>query len=264
MHHHHRLPLIAAASLALIACRKEREGNTADRDFTAALDNGRAEFYFNDALKQGETAFKDGTLPCSATVTIDLDAQPHTLLIDFGAQNCTGADGLRRRGRLLFTFTGPYGQQGTVITLTPQEYHVNDLLLQGTKVVTNLGPNAQGQTHFSVQVNGTVTAPDASWTSTHTYQRVRTWIAGEGTPNPFDDVYLITGGGSGVNRFGQSFTVTITTPLRVEVGCPWIVSGVQEVSPQGRPVRVIDFGSGACDSQVTVTVNGFTFTVGGG
>lgn len=255
------LPLLA---LALTACRRETASSPADRDLTVAWDNSRAEFYFNDALKQGETAFKDGTLPCAASVIIDLQVQPNTLLIDFGTENCLGADGLKRRGRLLFTFTGPYAEPGTVITLTPQDYHVNDHLVQGSKVVTNLGANAQGQTWFSVQVNGTVTAPDGSWTSTHTYQRTRTWIAGEGTPNPLDDVYLITGGGSGINRNGLPFTVLITTPLRVEVGCPWIVSGVQEVTPQSRPVRVIDFGNGACDSQVTVTVNGFTFTFGGG
>jgi hypothetical protein len=254
------LPLLA---LALVACRKEAAPNPADRDYTVALDNSRAEFYFNDALKQSEVALKNGDVPCAVTVTIDLDAQPATLLIDFGTENCTGADGLRRRGRLFATFTGPYGQQGTVITITPQDYHVNDHLVEGTKVVTNAGPNADGNTFFTVTVNGSVTAPDGSWTSTHSYQRTRTWIAGEGTPNPFDDVYLITGGGSGVNRNGLPFTVQITTPLRIEIGCPWIVSGVQEVTPQGRPTRIIDFGNG-CSNQVTITVNGFSVTIGGG
>jgi hypothetical protein len=254
------LPLLA---LALVACRKEAAPSPADRDYTVAVDNSRAEFYFNDALKQSEVALKNGDVPCAVTVTIDLDAQPATLLIDFGTENCTGADGLRRRGRLFATFTGPYGQQGTVITITPQDYHVNDHLVEGTKVVTNAGPTADGNTFFTVVVNGSVTAPDGSWTSTHNYQRTRTWIAGEGTPNPFDDVYLITGGGSGVNRNGLPFTVQITTPLRIEIGCPWIVSGVQEVTPQGRPARVIDFGNG-CSNQVTITVNGFSVTIGGG
>ncbi len=254
------LPLLA---LSLTACRKETASNPADRDYTMAVDNSRAEFFFNDALKQSEIAFKDGEVPCAVSVTLDQEAEPNTLLIDFGTENCTGADGLKRRGKLLVTFTGPYGEQGTVITITPQDYHVNDHLVQGNKTVTNAGPNDQGQTYFTVSVNGSVTAPDGSWTSTHNYQRVRTWIAGEGTLNPFDDAYLITGGGGGVNRNGLPFTVQITTALKVEIGCPWIISGVQEIVPQGLPARIIDFGNG-CNSQVSVTVDGFTFTFGGG
>lgn len=250
--------------LALVACRREEGASPADNDIAMALDNSRAELYFADALKQSDAAFKNGTVPCAVSVTLDLQAMPHTMLVDFGAENCTGPDGLRRRGRLLVTFTGPYAEPGTVITITPQEYFVNDHQVQGSKTVTNMGDNPQGQPYFNVAVAGTVTAPDSSWTSTHSYQRVRTWVQGSGTPNPLDDVYLISGGGSGVNRNGQDFTVTITTPLRVEIGCPWIVSGVQEVVPQGRPVRILNFGNGACDNQVTVTVNGFTFTLGGG
>ena len=249
--------------LTLSACRKETEAPV-DRDYTIAMDNSRAELYFTDALKQSDLAFKDGTVPCAVEVTIDLQSQPYSMLIDFGTTNCTGADGLSRRGRLFVTFTGPYSEPGTVITITPQEYRVNDHLVQGVKTVTNAGTNAQQQSYFTVAVSGTVTAPDGSWTSTHNYNRVRTWIAGENTAAILDDVYLITGGGIGTNRAGLPFTQQITTPLRAEVGCPWIVSGVVEIVPQGKQARVIDFGNGACDAQATVTVGGFSFTFGGG
>jgi hypothetical protein len=256
--------LIALPVLFFGSCRKG-ENNVAkpDRDHTAALDNYRAEFYFADALKQSDIAFKNGVGGCIQSVTIDLDAMPHTMLIDFGTTNCVGQDGLTRRGQLLVTFTGPYTEPGTQITITPQNFFVNDHAIQGVKTVTNAGPNDQGQTHFNVAVTGTITAPDGSWTSTHNYQRTRTWIQGEGTPALLDDVYLITGGGNGINRNGVPFTVNITTPLRVEVGCPWIVSGVQEIIPGGLPARIINYGDGACDPQVTITVGGFSFVIGG-
>jgi hypothetical protein len=254
---------IVTVLLFLSACRGKEDAPSPNRDLTAAQDNYRAELYFADALKQSDIAHKDGAAGCIQNVLVDLTVMPRTMLVDFGNTNCTGADGLQRRGRLLVTFTGPYSEAGTVITITPQDYHVNDHLLQGVKTVTNAGPDDQGNTHFIVTVAGTVTAPDGSWTSTHNYQRTRTWIAGEGTAALLDDVYLITGGGSGVNRHGTAFTVQITTPLRVEVGCPWIVSGVQEIVPQGQPARVIDFGQGGCDAQVTITVGNFSFVVGG-
>lgn len=250
--------------LTFTACRKETaEPQQPAPSYTVAIDNSLAEFYFNDAMKQTDIALKDNDVPCAVTVTIDLQAQPHTLLIDFGNENCMAADGLQRRGRLFVTFTGAYGDEGTVIVITPQDYHVNDHLVQGSKTVTNAGPNGQGQTYFTVSVNGTVTAPDGSWTSSHHAQRTRTWIAGEGTPNPFDDVYLIAGGGGGVSRSGTPYTLEITTPLRVEIGCPWIVSGAERIIPEGGFTYDIGFGNG-CNNQVTVTVNGMTFTFGGG
>jgi hypothetical protein len=255
--------LIAALALVLVACRKDRVSDPNDRDYTLAQDNIRSEFFFNDLYKQSELAFKNGEVPCAVAVSFDLDAEPATLHIDFGSENCTAADGLRRRGSLLVTFTGAYAAEGTVITVTPQEYHVNDHRVQGTKTLTNAGPDDQGRTHFLVNGEGSITAPDADWTTTHSFQRTRTWIAGEGTPDPFDDVYLIGGAGSGVNRNGSAYTVEITTPLRIEVGCPWIISGVQQLMSPGRSVRIIDYGNG-CNSAVSFTVNGLTFTIGGG
>ncbi len=254
--------LLSLLALTVVACRKESD-SPIDRDYTAAVDNDRAEVFFTDALKMSDAAYKDGDLPCAVAVTIDTVAVPHTMLIDFGTTNCTAADGRTRRGRLNVIFTGRYRDPGTVITITPEDYYVNDHRLQGVKTVTNAGLNEQGQPFFSVTVNGTVTAPDGSWTSTHNYQRTRTWIEGAATLNWLDDVYLISGGGSGVNRNGVPFTVAITAPLRVELDCPWIVSGVLQIVPSNLAVRTVDYGSGTCDSQVTVTVNGTTYTFGG-
>lgn len=258
--------LVIFALVLLASCRKESDPTVLpDRDHTAALDNFLAEMYFADALRQSDIAYKDGAdgTNCIASVSIDLDTMPHTMLIDFGTENCTGGNGLSRRGQLLVTFTGPYGEAGTEITITPQQFYVNDHLLQGVKTVVNAGLNEQEQPYFNVTVNGSVTAPDGSWTSTHNSQRTRTWIEGEATPAALDDVYLITGNGSGVNRNGVAFTMNTTTALRVEAGCPWIVSGVQQILPAGLPARIIDFGNGACDPLVSITVGDFTFNIGG-
>ncbi len=263
-----RLPahyLVPMALILLLACCKKEDSGTPrpDQDLTAAMNNFRAEYYFADALKQADIAYKDGAAGCIATAEVDMEVMPHTMLVDFGTTNCTAANGLARRGRLLVTFTGAYAEPGTVITITPDNYHVNDHLIQGVKTITNAGANEQDQTHFTVSVSGTVTTPDSSWTSTHNYQRTRTWVAGEGTPTMLDDAYLITGGGNGIDRNGGTFTVAITTPLRVEVGCPWIVSGVQEITPSGATARIIDFGNGACDQAVAISVGNFTFNIGG-
>ncbi|WKZ66114.1 MAG: hypothetical protein QY325_15270 [Flavobacteriales bacterium] len=256
------LYLIPALALLATACRKDKE-DAPDIDFTSASDNARAEDAFSDMLAQVDKAVEDNGLrdQCDPVVTFDTTATPRTITLDFGDVNCTAANGRLRRGRILVSYTGRYRDAGTVITITPQDYYVNNNLVTGTKTVTNLGLDANDHLHFSVTVNGALTAGDGSWTSTHQAQRTRTWIQGSDTPALADDVYLITGGGSGVNRNGVAYATAITQALRVALNCPFITAGTVSITPANRPVRVVDYGNGSCDGTFTVTVNGQTFTV---
>lgn len=258
------LSLLALTLLFLTSCRKDKEEEPViDLDYTSASDNARAEDLFSDMLAQVDKAVDANGLRdlCDPTVTFDTTSTPRSITLDFGTVNCTASNGRLRRGRILVSYTGRYRDVGTVITITPDNYYVNNNRVQGTKTVTNLGPNSEGQLQFSVSVNGSLTAADGSWTATHVANRTRTWIAGAGTPALSDDVYLITGGGSGVNRNGQAYTVSITNALRVALDCPYITQGTVQITPSGRPARIIDYGSGACDGSFTVSVNGQTFTV---
>ena len=260
-----RIPflLIPALALAFTGCRKDKT-EAPDMDYSAASDNARADDVFNDMLSMVDKAVDDNGLrdECDATVTFDTTTTPRTITIDFGEVNCTAPNGRLRRGKILVSYTGPYRQAGTVITITPLNYYVNNNLVTGTKTVTNMGLNDNDQPYFNIVVNGTITAGDGSWTATHQAQRVRTWIEGSGTAQLSDDVYLITGGGSGVNRNGIPYTTSITQALRIELDCNWwVVSGTVVVTPTGRPARTIDYGNGACDGTFTVSVNGQTYTI---
>lgn len=249
--------------LALSSCRKEE---IRDLDYTSASDNARAEDAFSDMLNQVEKAAEDNGLrgmedACEPVITFDTLSSPRTITIDFGTVNCEAANGRTRRGKIQVSYTGRYRDPGTVITITPDNYHVNDNLVEGTKTVTNMGTDPNGNLYYTVSVNGTVTAGDGSWSATHVANRVRTWVQGSDTPTLLDDVYEITGGGSGVNRNGIAYTVSITSALRVALGCAWITAGSVQITPQDRPVRSIDYGNGSCDGTFSVTVNGQTFTI---
>ena len=154
-----------------------------------------------------------------------------------------------------------YRDVGTVITVTLDNYHVDDYHVTGTKTITNNGTNAFGNLYYTVVVSGaSITHPTGSWTSTWESTRTREWTAGESTLVHFDDEYMITGTASGVNRQGNNYNLTITSPLKVEFDCSWITQGELELEPDGKPTRYIDYGSGACDNNVNVMVNGNTFT----
>jgi hypothetical protein len=78
-----------------------------------------------------------------------------------------------------------------------------------------------------------------------------------------DDEYDITGSASGTNRIGKNYAILIDNdnPLHVKVGCRWIVSGKVNITPEGKPGRLVDYGTGACDNDATVTINSRTFNI---
>ncbi len=268
------------------SCKRDKD-TTLDLGTTSTQDNGAAENVFADIKRVVEEAADDegqssklagGTKSGSytfgncATVSITpawVDTTwPKVMEIDFGTTNCTGVYGINRRGKLIVTLTDHYRDQGSILTIQPQDYYVNDVKVEGTKTIANHGYNANNNLEFEVEVvNGKLTYTDGSTT---TWQTTRTneWIEGDsttlfthGVPGICDDVYLITGSASGVSRQGNNYTVNITSPLRKEICCRWIVSGTLEVAPSGLAVRYVDFGTGLCDNKATVTINNTSFIV---
>lgn len=214
---------------------------------------------FHYAVK-GQAIVKDKT-PCNVNITIDTTSTTRSIEIDWGTTNCDCNDGKQRRGKIITTFTGKYRDLGTVITHTPVGYYVNDNHIEGTKTVTNMGFNGNNQPYFNVNIDGTVTMSSGE-VFTYSSSRVRTWTAGFNTfLNFLDDEYDITGSATASSSEGNGYTANITTALHVQVGCPFVKSGVLEFTPTNKPVRIIDYGNGTCDATFTVTVNGVTYTV---
>lgn len=262
--------LSLALLVSLTACNRFND----DLDeLQASQDNADVQAEFEDVYRMvdEETQSADDLRdPCRPTVTRDTTAGtyfPVTVTYDFGA-GCTGADGRTRSGQIIVTHTGRYRDAGSVMTVLPVNYVVDGRAIEGTKTVTNNGRNGQGNLSYTVAIaQGEVTFPDgtsrtlnATWT--------REWIAGEGTTvhdlgvaGLLDDVWLISGSATGTRRGGQIWSAVITTPLRRELSCQNIVSGVVEISPDGRATRTLDYGNGDCDRIATMTVNGNTRTI---
>jgi len=260
------LSIAACTLLVFSACKKDQNQDPTDLDYSAANDHAMADDAFNDMLQASDDAVVSRGLrgpqdACAPVITIDTTGFPHSMIIDYGSVDCTANNGHTRRGTIHVSWTGAYRDSGTVITITPIAFYRNDNHIQGVKTVTNLGHDSNGHLHYAIQVDGTVTAADNSWTAEHHATRTRTWIEGSDTPSRLDDVYLITGGGHGINRHGLAYTATITNALRVAGNCPWIEQGTVEILPQGKPLRTIDWGNGSCDGTFTVLVNGHTFTI---
>ena len=247
------------------ACRKDRDDLN---DTTVASDNEQSETFSNDVMNIADNAAKSGSAgfrtssqeelfeafsQCT-TITHDTVANPRSLVIDFGTVNCLCGDGRNRRGKILVTYTGKYFETGAVKTMVFDNFYRNDNKIEGTRTITNNGLDDKGRMNWTINAqNMKITKANGN---VHTCNsiRTRTLLAGNDTKTWTDDVYEITGSANGVNAKGFNYTANIATPLHRAMSCRWIDSGTIEITPEGKATRTIDFGSGNCDDQATVSV----------
>lgn len=261
--------ILCATSLTFTGCQKEKN----DTDFLTADNSALADESYNDvhnvadeAAVNGSVSYKteDGnSLLTCATVTRDTLSMPHTAIVDFGS-GCTGIDGKTRKGKILISYDGEYRASGTTITITFDNFFVNDNQVLGTKTIHNNGLNTAGNLTFSIDVTGQIILGSGEGTISWTSQRVREWIAGESTPSRDDDQYSITGTANGTACNNNTFQATVTEPLirNLAPGCrKHFTDGVLLIEPSGKPNRLVDFGNGSCDDQAVVTINGHSHTI---
>jgi hypothetical protein len=269
--------MFALIALTAPSCKKEEVGETVDAEVATANNSEEGESVSDEIGNMTDAAYKGNSivgknsapeasldaLSNCAVITLDTLVTPHLLTIDFGATNCLCNDGRYRRGQILVSFTGNYFAQGSVKTTTFNNYYRNDNKIEGTRTITNLGLNADGNMAWSVSaVNMKITRTTGAF---HTWnsERTRTMTTGSNTSVWSDDQYVITGNGSGINANGVSYTANITTPLHRALSCNWIDNGVIAFTRSNGATRTINFGTGACDDQAVVTVtraNGNTST----
>lgn len=211
--------------------------------------------------------FRTDSVRCFTITRVQLSAPnrfPLQVTIDFGA-GCQGRDGRIRSGKMIAVYTGPLFIPGNSVTTTFQNYIVDSVAVQGTHKVQNTTAQGGNQRQFTIRaIDMKLTRPNGNysqWSGT----RIITQVEGNGTPNlPLDDVFTINGQGQGRVKVGTllyAWQSEITDPLRKRFTCRWITKGVLKVRRQAASstsplVATLDFGSGGCDNQATLTVNG--------
>ena len=267
---------LSILTILLYACKDENIINTPEQTSTqASQDHLFAENTFNDINRVVEDGFNDNGLSKSSCANYKSMASDSsdadTLIIDFGEVDCLDEYGKLRRGKIIVIYTAPYQDSLAQISTTFDHYYVNSTnWIQGSRTVTNLGRNVDGDMVFDIAVDANITTEIGriDWIS----NRTRFWTDGRNTTQePFDDIYTVVGSASGNGINNRDFTVNITDSLEVNLGClsPTIthnkrcaiVSGKVKVTPDGYTARKIDYGMGECNCDFSVTINGKTYLV---
>lgn len=209
------------------------------------------------------------SLPTCVTVTISplqTAVFPKTVTLDFGS-GCFSHSHLRS-GKIKTVYTGPLREAGSSATTTFDNFKIDSVKVEGTHKITNTTNTTSGsnQRQFKIEItNAKLTRPNgdyAEWTAT----RTQTQTEGNGTTSPTDDILSVQGSAHGkVKRSNLIVTWNseVTEPLIKKYTCRWISKGkvrtVREGLPSNTPwVALLDYGTGTCDNQATLTINGNT------
>jgi len=181
---------------------------------------------------------------------------PRTFIIDYGAGVVDSIDHKIRKGKIICKFSNYWHINGSRMTITLSDYAVNNMTVTVDSI--NMEHIAQ-YAYKNIVHNAICKTPD--WALSWACDRTLTQTAGETTPSIYyDDEFSIAGIANGTNRNGKTYLTTISAALIKSSSCSWIQAGKISLTPEGLAARTIDFGSGTCDNQASLIINGNTYT----
>lgn len=219
-----------------------------------------------DELTSSEDdALKSANIADCLTVTIHENENgefwPRSWTFDYGTENCECFNGNMKRGKINVSISDWWKNEGSLKEITFEDFYMNDNRMEGVKTTLNTGLNDKGNLTFTKNVTDAKLTYADETSMTWACEKYSEQIEGGETILFADDVWAVTGSGSGINLDEKSYTMEITTALVYKNGCFYPVSGIMEISIEGEDLKEINYGDGECDNIVTVTIGDVTETV---
>ena len=261
------LLLIALAGIFVFtACQKNEADSEGVVTKTTTLDYinvvNSLELSTEEEITNSDDGLKSAEVIDCLNITVheneNGDFWPRSWTLDYGTENCTCYFGNSKRGKIHISLSDWWRNEGSFREVTFEDYYFNDNKLEGTKTILNTGLNENGNLTFTKNVSDAkLTYTDGS-SITWSCEKYSELVEGGDTFVFADDVWSVSGAGSGVDLDGNAYTMEITSPLIYRNGCFYPVSGIVEIVTDGQTTKLIDYGDGECDNAITVTADGTT------
>jgi hypothetical protein len=255
---------VVALSLTIFSCSDDDEP-VASTDTSEGEMSSEAEVLIEDAINVSNESADEVDSPtgrvqaCNAAT---LNTSTKTITLDFGTDGCTGVDGRLRKGKITITYLGADIKTSTSRTLTFLAYNVNGNSLDGSISQTTLQRATATSFSFSISASDlTLKLSDGESYELSNFQRSFTYEYGA-VGVLTDNVTTITGSSTQTSSLGTVTTLTITTPITFKGSCTttgfyYPASGSYSFV-SGALTYTINWGSGACDKDISITVGGRT------
>ncbi len=235
-------PISDADAIAVV------EANDISDDINNVVDDYLMENEGMSARPSEESKTSD-ILPC-VTKTIVITGTTKNVTLDFG-EGCELPNGNILKGKIIMSYEMNTDVSSFTVTYSFENFFFNDISVEGENSLVRTRSNDNGNPQSTLTFDIKVTWPDGVYAS-RKGTKTREWIEGFDTRTFGDNVFLITGNWNATFKDGTVVSANITTPLRREMSCRFIVSGVVELQKNDES-GTLDFGDGTCDNIATFT-----------
>lgn len=187
------------------------------------------------------------------TVTSEIVDDNKIIVIDF-EDSCELPNGEVISGSIKMSFSVTMDTENNIeISYELENLNYKDITVSGSATILFSFQNDTGNIKFTTNSNFSFAWDDGITATSQTSSEIESFSNNDtGTPINFEFYTLTTG--NSLTEFSNSdqYVVEITTPLRNESGCQYIVSGVL-VTAENSAVVTLNYGDGECDNIATQT-----------
>lgn len=196
-------------------------------------------------------------LPECATISTNLKGLNLHVTIDFG-DACTTLKDDVVSGKIIAEITYNESQKIAIIKQSFDDFYFNSKKIDGTIDRKLVLKNSSGNPEVEITRDIIINWPDATQVFVQENSK-RECIAGNETYGWLDNVYLITGSRTITNENGKTRTATILSPLKKDMTCKFVESGI--IKFENNYTISLDYGDGTCDDLAIATINGKEYPI---
>lgn len=209
------------------------------------LNIGEDVYASDEILSTSKGYYHSDFLPDCVTITTVITSTTKEKTIDFG-DGCELPNGNVLSGIIYLSYEKDMELAVKTLSLSLENFTFNGVSVEGGASIVRMRSNDNGNPQSDATAEFSAEWPGGS-TASFTGNRTREWIEGYGTGFWGDNVFLITGKGTFIGPAGNVFVKEVIEPLRRELACRFIVSGILEISRNDLTAS-LDFGDGSCDA----------------
>lgn len=220
-------------------------------DISDELDNLIDNYLYENTEGKDELGEKSlSGMPECTSKTIEINGTVITVTLDFGDE-CEFSNGHILAGKIIMVYEYDTSSVSKSITQTFENFTFNNVTVEGENKILRVKENENGNPQSTKTINCTFIWEDGE-TASRVGTKVREWVEGYGSGTWGDNVFEITGNWTTTFRDGTICSAEITTDLRREMACRFIVSGIIDIT-KNEANYILDFGDGSCDNIATLT-----------
>ena len=257
----HVLGMLLLASLTILSCKKDESPEVVEeQNFDVAelkasdesdliseevLNIAEDVYATDEIITTSKSFYSSNFLPDCVTITTVITNISKEKTIDFG-EGCELPNGNVLSGIIKLSYLKDMDLATKTLSVELENFMFNGVAVEGNASVERSRANENGNPQADAVASFNAEWPDGE-TASFTGNRTREWIEGYGSGFWGDNVFLISGKATYTGKMGNVFMKETISPLRRELSCRFIVSGVLEIS-RNDTTASLDFGDGSCDA----------------